>query len=87
MSGREASGIRRVIARLFPDAGPEAAAARPPSAGANRRLAFAKPVPAAQSVAARSVLEREREQERMQRRIRRTREAYARLRRAPSAPR
>ena len=84
MSGREASGIGRVIARLFPDVGSQAAAARPPSAAANRRLAIAKPVAAA-SVDARSVHERDRE--RMQRRIRHTREAYARLRRVPSGPR
>jgi hypothetical protein len=86
MSGREASGIRRLMARLFGGLGSAGAAARPPPGTvAKRTLAVAKPVAAGQAVAARSV--RERDRERMQRRVRRTREAYARLRQPGSAPR
>jgi len=85
MSGREASSIRRVVARLFPGVSSAGATGRPSPRVAVRSFAVAKPVAAAQSVAARSV--RERDHERMQRSIRRTREAYTRLRRAGSAPR
>jgi hypothetical protein len=86
MSGREASGIRRLMARLFGRLGSAGAAARPPPGTvAKRTLRVARPVAAGQALAARGA--REREHERMQRRVRRTREAYVRLRRAGSAPR
>jgi hypothetical protein len=85
MSEREASGTGGLLARPLPDLGSAGAAPRPKSAVAKRTLALAKSLGAAQAVAARSL--RERDHERMQRRIRRTREAYARLRRAGPAPR
>jgi hypothetical protein len=83
MSGREASGIGGWVARLFPGLGAAGTAARPAPRVADRTLAVSKPVATAQGVAMRSA--RERDHERMQRRIRRTRDAYARLRRARSA--
>jgi hypothetical protein len=95
MSGREASGIQRLVARLFPGRGSARAAPRPPYAAApyaaapraavERTAIVAKSVAAVPAIAARSV--RERDHERLQRRIRRTREAYARLRGAGPAPR
>jgi hypothetical protein len=85
MSRREASGIGGLVARLLPGLGSAGAAARPASAAAKRTLAVTKPLEAERAVAARSV--RERDHERMQRRIKHTREAYARLRRAGPAPR
>ena len=90
MSGREASGIERLVARPLPGLGSAAAAARPPSAVAKRALAVPKSLGAARAVAAQAVAARsprERDRERMQRSIRRTREAYARLRRVGPGPR
>jgi hypothetical protein len=81
---RDASGIRRLVARLFGGLGSAGAAATSSARVADRALAVAKPVVAGQT-ALRSV--RECEHERMQRRIGRTREAYARFRREGSAPR
>jgi hypothetical protein len=84
VSGRQTSGIWRLVARLFGGLGSAGTVAKPPNAVAKRTLAVAKP-PAAPLVAARRL--RERERERMQERVRRTREAYTHLRRAGSAPR
>jgi hypothetical protein len=71
MSGREASGIGRLVARLFPSLGSAEAAARRPTGVSKPTLAVGKPLRAVPAVATRSV--RERDHERMQRRTRRTR--------------
>jgi hypothetical protein len=93
MSGREASGVERLVVRLFPGLGsvgsagaaPRRPRAATPRAAVNRTPAVAKPVAAVPAIAARSV--RERDHERLQRRITRTRDAYARLRGAGPASR